>query len=88
MTDASLARLAAVPFFASRARPDLERLAAEVSVVTAESGELLLREGELGDRIYVIEAGAVQVYATGFDVSHVVLARRPAGDERALKSCT
>jgi nitric-oxide synthase len=87
LSDASLARLAAIPFFAALDRHELERLAAQVSVVAAEPGEILLREGELGDRMYVIEAGAVQVYATGFDAGDVVLARLEPGDwfgEQAL----
>src|SRR5262245_24200100 len=69
LSDASLARLAAVPLFASLDRVELARLAAEISVVTADPGAVLLREGALGDRMYVIESGAVQVYATGFDAT-------------------
>ena len=87
LTDTSLARLAAVPFFVSLERGELERLAAQVRVVTAEPGEVLLREGELGDRMFVIEAGAVQVYATAFDATDVVLARLEPGQwfgEQAL----
>ncbi|HEU5196883.1 MAG TPA: nitric oxide synthase oxygenase [Methylomirabilota bacterium] len=86
-SDASLARLAAVPLFASLDRLELARLAEEISVVTAEPGEVLLREGALGDRMYVIESGAVQVYATGFDATDVVLARLEPGQwfgEQAL----
>lgn len=56
-----LARLAAVPFFATLERQELERLATQVAVVTAEPGDVLLREGALGDRMYVIEAGAPRV---------------------------
>ena len=79
LTETSLERLAAVPFFSSLARPELERLAAQVRIVTAEPGEVLLREGAVGDRMYVIESGSVQVYATAFDGSDVVLARLEPG---------
>jgi nitric-oxide synthase len=87
LTETSLRRLAGVPFFASLKRPDLERLAAQVRIVTAEPGEVLLREGEHGDRMYIIESGTVQVYATAFDGSDVVLARLDPGQwfgEQAL----
>jgi CRP-like cAMP-binding protein len=59
LTDASLARLAAVPFFASLAPHDLGRLAAQVRVVTAEPGEVLVREGEHGDRVHAQSAAGV-----------------------------
>ena len=87
LSDESLARLAAVPFFATLERRELERLASQARVVTAEPGEVLLREGALGDRMFVLEAGAVQVYTTGFDASDVVLARLGPGEwfgEQAL----
>ena len=80
-------RFAAVPFFSSLAPAELDRLAAQAVDVTASPGEVLLREGDAGDRMFVVDDGAVQIYTTGFDASDVVLARLGPGDwfgEQAL----
>ena len=58
---------------------ELEQIAAQTSLVTASPGELIIREGEVGDCMYVIERGSVQVLTTSFDGSDVVLARLEAG---------
>jgi nitric-oxide synthase len=87
VTDDARRRLAAVPLFAPLEPAELERLAAQAQPVSARAGEVLVREGEPGDRMYVIDAGSVQVYAGGFDGGDVVLARLEAGQwfgEQAL----
>ncbi len=43
------------------------------------AGEIIIREGEVGDAAYIIENGAVQVYVTAADGSEVVTARLEGG---------
>jgi nitric-oxide synthase len=74
-----LALLKSVPFLAPLTDLELEQIAAQTSLVTASPGELIIREGEVGDCMYVIERGSVQVLTTSFDGSDVVLARLEAG---------
>lgn len=84
---ASRARLAGAPLFAPLEPAELDRLAARVQPVSAAAGDVLVREGERGDRMYLIDAGSVQVYAAGFDGTDVVLARLGPGQwfgEQAL----
>jgi nitric-oxide synthase, bacterial len=83
----SLALLKSVPFLAALTDQELEQIAAQVTPSTASPGELILREGEVGDRMYVIERGSVQVLTTSFDGSDLVLARLEPGQwfgEQAL----
>lgn len=75
----SLALLKSVPFLAPLTDLELEQIASQTSLVTASSGELIIREGDVGDCMYVIERGSVQVLTTSFDGSDVVLARLEAG---------
>src|ERR1700752_870087 len=87
ISEASRGHLAAGQFFASLSAADVERLAAQTESVTAPAGTELIHEGDVGDRMYVIERGSVQVYATGFDGGDVVLARLQPGQwfgEQAL----
>jgi MFS family permease len=56
-----LALLAAVPLFAPLAPPQLESVARRGRWMTADAGETLIREGDPGDRYYVLESGAVRV---------------------------
>src|SRR5438128_768558 len=69
-------RLAAVPLFASLGSHELDRLTTKTEVVSAAAGDVLLRQGEHGDRMYVVGRGSVQVYTGGFD-----------GSDRALGDC-
>jgi nitric-oxide synthase len=68
-------------------REDSERLAEQAVVVEVPAGERILREGDVGDRMFVVQKGAVQVFTTSFDGSDLVLERLEAGQcfgEQAL----
>ena len=56
-----LALLRAVPIFSPLPAPTLERVAAELEQIVARTGDVLVREGEGGDRFYVIDEGSVDV---------------------------
>jgi hypothetical protein len=60
-----LARLRAIPMFAPLAPPTIERLAANLVQVEAVAGAWLVREGELGDRFYVVDEGEVEIEIDG-----------------------
>jgi MFS family permease len=56
-----LAALRRIPFFAPLPAPALERVLADVSRSEAPRGTVLIREGDPGDRFYVILNGEVSV---------------------------
>lgn len=65
--------LGRVPLFRDLPRADLERIAALVTPREARAGEFLFREGDSGDRFYIVFSGAVEI-----------LKERPLGDHERL----
>ncbi len=57
--------LAATPLFAGLSEGQLEALISRIELMTLAPGQILLREGELGDALYVIADGEVVVEAVG-----------------------
>ena len=53
--------LRAIPIFAPLPAPAIERLLAHVSWTTVPAGTIVIREGDVGDRFYVIGEGAVDI---------------------------
>jgi CRP-like cAMP-binding protein len=78
----ALELLRAVPLFAPLAPATLERLAAVATAVRAPAGQELVRQGDAGDRFYVVESGEVEVSVDGRPVS--VLCRGDYFGEIAL----
>lgn len=60
-----VARLRTVPMFAALTPPVLERLASDATPITVASGGLVIREGEIGDRYYVIADGTLEASIDG-----------------------
>jgi MFS family permease len=60
-----LALLHSVPIFAPLPAPDLERVAQHAFALSAAPGEVLIRQGDEGDRFYVIRSGTVAVARSG-----------------------
>ena len=63
------ARLQAVPFFSSMSAPDLAEVARQTDEVSAGTGDVLAREGDLGDQFFVIESGTAAVTRGGAEVA-------------------
>jgi len=60
-----LALLRDNPIFSVLPPPDLEGLARCLQPLTARAGEIVIRQGQLGDRFYLIEEGHVDVTVDG-----------------------
>jgi MFS family permease len=66
-----LALLRGIPFFAPLPAPALERVMADVTRSEAEPGTVVIREGDRGDRFFVIVEGEVAVTRGGAHVQDV-----------------
>lgn len=53
--------LTRIPFFADLPSEELDRLAAELGVVNLASGEILFREGEPGEHLYIVVKGELEI---------------------------
>lgn len=53
--------LAKIPFFTDLPNDELDRLAAELEVVNLKSGEILFREGDPGEHLYVVVKGELEI---------------------------
>ena len=60
-----IALLRSSPTFSMLAAPELERLARGLTPVSAEAGEPFIREGEQGDRAYLVADGELEVSVGG-----------------------
>jgi MFS family permease len=60
-----LALLRGVPMFATLPMTTIEQLADALVPTRAEAGQALMREGEIGDRFYVVDAGTAEVTQGG-----------------------
>jgi hypothetical protein len=56
-----LDRLRALPIFAPLPPPTIEWMAAHLRELDVEAGTAVIREGQVGDRFYVIDRGAAEV---------------------------
>jgi MFS family permease len=60
-----LALLSSIPLFAPLAGTALERLAANLDDVRVDAGSVVIRQGDPGDRFYVVKAGELEVTVDG-----------------------
>jgi hypothetical protein len=76
----TMLRLRTVPLFEGLAPEDLQRFAMVATERWFEPGEVLVREGDVGDELYVILEGSVVVTRRQPDESERVLRTYGAGD--------
>ena len=62
-------RLKDVPFFSSLTDQDLAAVAQHIDEISPAAGTVLAREGDLGDRFFVIESGTAEVTRDGAPVT-------------------
>jgi MFS family permease len=62
---AELERLRAIPMFAPLPAPTLESLAASLTRVQVGAGETVFRQGDPGDRFYIVDSGEVEIEIDG-----------------------
>jgi serine phosphatase RsbU (regulator of sigma subunit) len=82
MVDQSLTgdTFANVPLFQELPAPEVERLTDELRLVRLAPGEILFREGDPGDRFYVLAAGEVEIYQALGRSEERIIAVRSTGD--------
>jgi MFS family permease len=66
--DAEVGLLQRIPMLRTLPLPSVEQLARGLEPVTVRAGEVVFRQGDVGDRYYVLESGEVEVVGDG----HVV----------------
>lgn len=64
-TDDDVALLRSVPIFTPLDLPTLERVARALVPVEAGPGEVVIRQGDPGDRYYIVRSGALEVTVDG-----------------------
>jgi CRP/FNR family transcriptional regulator, cyclic AMP receptor protein len=74
--------LKSVDLFAKIPGEDLAQIAGIAQEVSFEQGELIIQEGEMGDSLFLIIEGQVQVHRLGREISR--LGERDAFGEMAL----
>ena len=77
-----------VPLFANLSPSDIKQVAAIAEEASFRNGDILVRQGEVGDVMFIIASGEVRVIASQ-DQQEVELARRKVGEhvgEMALLS--
>src|SRR5512139_2728345 len=57
----SLNLLARIPFFTALPSNELDRLVTELDVVNLKSGDILFREGDPGEHLYVVVDGELEI---------------------------
>ena len=58
-------RLKNVPFFSSMSKKELATVAQQTDEVDAREGEVLARQGDLGDTFFIIDSGTAEVTRGG-----------------------
>ena len=65
LPERQLSLLARIPMFAPLARVDLERLARQLDRIPTPAGTEVIRQGDIGDRFYVVDAGEFEIVIDG-----------------------
>ena len=68
-----------IPILAGLTKEALDFLAARAKTATAAPGEIVVREGEAGNRMFIIRSGEVRVWKSGSE-GRVEIARLGAGN--------
>jgi CRP-like cAMP-binding protein len=67
-----LAVLGRIPMFAPLPPLDLERIARQLDLIEVASGSEVIRQGDIGDRFYAVEAGSFDIVVDGTTIATAV----------------
>jgi CRP/FNR family cyclic AMP-dependent transcriptional regulator len=66
--------IAAIPFFSSLGKPELDRLASTSTLHVFQSGDIIIRQGDPGRSVYIILHGRVRVFTRDYKGQELELA--------------
>jgi CRP-like cAMP-binding protein len=69
LPERELALLRGIPMFAPLPSVDLERLARQMDLIAVPAGTDVIRQGDVGDRFYVVDQGSFAVLVDGEQVN-------------------
>ncbi len=76
----SLNLLARIPFFTALPPEELDRLVGELDVVTLNSGDILFREGDPGEHLYIVVNGELEILMAPNTEDELLLNIVPTGE--------
>lgn len=72
--------LARIPFFTDLPVDELDRIMAQLEVVNLNSGEILFREGDAGEHMYIVVSGNLEILMAPGTDNELILNRVPQGE--------
>ena len=72
--------LARIPFFTDLPEDELDRIMAQLEIVNLKSGEILFREGDPGENMYIVVSGDLEILMAPDTDNELILNRVPQGE--------
>ena len=72
--------LARIPFFTDLPADELDRIMAQLEIVNLTSGEILFREGDPGEHMYIVVSGDLEILMAPNTDNELILNRIPQGE--------
>lgn len=72
--------LARIPFFIHLPEDELDRIMAQLEIVNLKSGEILFREGDPGENMYIVVSGDLEILMAPDTDNELILNRIPQGE--------
>lgn len=72
--------LARIPFFTDLPEAELDNIMAQLEVVNLKSGEILFREGDAGEHMYIVVSGDLEILMAPDTDNELILNRVPQGE--------
>jgi phosphoserine phosphatase RsbU/P len=72
--------LARIPFFTDLPEDELDRIMAQLEIVNLKSGEILFREGDAGEHMYIVVSGNLEILMAPDTDNELILNRVPQGE--------
>src|SRR6266545_3179185 len=76
----SINLLARIPFFTDLPADELDRIMAQLEIVNLKAGEILFREGEAGEHMYIVVSGDLEILMAPNTDNELILNRVPQGE--------